>query len=303
MHEWLARYARYSTHVTAYVCLLADPYPKFRGWPGTYPVDLRVDPPVTQSRWKIGFRLPLAIPAIVFAYVLAVVLIVVAILSWFVALAVARVPSRVPEPRDVLRPLPGADSGVPAAAHRPLPDACERERLPVRKGRIVTETAAIADRHPIGLIVDDDLRRNRLTVFFRLLLAIPQLIWLYFFGIVAAFALLFAWIVALFTGRVPDALHNLLARYQRLTTHVAAYTLLIADPWPPFGGSPGTYPGRPARRRSGAAEPTDGVLPRAARDPGAPPRLRLPPRQHTDRRARLVLLHSSSGACTKGCAI
>lgn len=106
----------------------------------------------------------------------------------------------------------------------------------------MTETAAIADRHPIGLIVDDDLRRTRLTVFFRLLLAIPQFIWLYFFGIVAAFALLFAWIVAVFTGRVPDSLHNLLARYQRLTTHVAAYTLLIADPWPPFGGSPGTYP-------------------------------------------------------------
>ncbi len=106
----------------------------------------------------------------------------------------------------------------------------------------MTETAAIADRHPIGLIVDDDLRRNRLTVFFRLLLAIPQFIWLYVFGIVAAFALLFAWIVAVFTGRVPDSLHNLLARYQRLTTHVAAYTLLIADPWPPFGGSPGTYP-------------------------------------------------------------
>ena len=106
----------------------------------------------------------------------------------------------------------------------------------------MTETAAIPDRHPIGLVVDDDLHRNRLTVFFRLLLAIPQLIWLYFFGIVAAFALFFAWIVALFTGRVPDALHNLLARYQRLTTHVAAYTLLIADPWPPFGGSPGTYP-------------------------------------------------------------
>jgi hypothetical protein len=93
VHEWLARYARYSTHVTAYVCLLSDPYPKFRGWPGTYPVDLHVDPPVAQSRWKIGFRLPLAIPAIVFAYVLAVVLLVVAILSWFVALAVARVPT------------------------------------------------------------------------------------------------------------------------------------------------------------------------------------------------------------------
>jgi hypothetical protein len=106
----------------------------------------------------------------------------------------------------------------------------------------LTETAVSSDRHPIGLIVDDDLRRNRLTVFFRLLLAIPQFIWLYFFGIVAAFALLFAWFAALFTGRVPNGLHDFLARYQRLTTHVAAYTFLIADPWPPFGGSPGTYP-------------------------------------------------------------
>jgi hypothetical protein len=93
VHEWLARYVRYSTHVQAYVFLLADPYPRFRGWEGTYPVDLHVDPPVTQSRWKIGFRLPLAIPAIVFAYVLGVVLFIVAVLSWFVALAVARVPS------------------------------------------------------------------------------------------------------------------------------------------------------------------------------------------------------------------
>ena len=106
----------------------------------------------------------------------------------------------------------------------------------------MTETAAIADRHPIGLVVDDDLHRTRLTVFFRFLLVIPQLIWLYFFGIVAGLALVIAWFAALFTGRVPDGLHDFLARYQRLTTHVAAYTFLIADPWPPFGGSPGTYP-------------------------------------------------------------
>jgi len=103
-------------------------------------------------------------------------------------------------------------------------------------------TASTADHHPIGLVVDDDLRRNRLTVFFRLLLAIPQFIWLYFFGIVAFLALLIAWFAALFTGRVPDGLHDFLARYQRCTTHVNAYVLLLADPWPPFAGSPGTYP-------------------------------------------------------------
>lgn len=99
-----------------------------------------------------------------------------------------------------------------------------------------------ADRHPIGLVVEDDLRRNRLTVFFRLLLAIPQLIWLYFFGWVAAIALFIAWVAAIFTGRVPEGLHDFLARYQRVSTHVNAYVLLLADPWPPFGGTEGTYP-------------------------------------------------------------
>jgi hypothetical protein len=107
---------------------------------------------------------------------------------------------------------------------------------------IATPAAVLRDRHPIGLIVEDDLRRNRLTVFFRLLLAIPQFIWLYFFGIVVAVVLVVAWVVALFLGRVPDGLHNFIARYQRASTHVNAYVLLLADPWPPFLGEPGTYP-------------------------------------------------------------
>jgi 2-(1,2-epoxy-1,2-dihydrophenyl)acetyl-CoA isomerase len=93
VHEWFERYVRYATHVNAYLLLLADPYPRFRGWAGTYPVDLRVDPPSAQPRWTIAIRIVLALPALVFAYVLGLVAGVVAILSWFVALAVARVPT------------------------------------------------------------------------------------------------------------------------------------------------------------------------------------------------------------------
>ena len=95
--------------------------------------------------------------------------------------------------------------------------------------------------HPIGLIVDDDLRRNRLTVFFRLLLAIPQSIWISIWSIAVAFTVLFAWLAALFTGRVPDGLHSFNARFLRAATHLYAYVLLLADPWPPFGGS-SSYP-------------------------------------------------------------
>ena len=98
------------------------------------------------------------------------------------------------------------------------------------------------DAHPVRLVVRDDLERSRLTVFFRLLLAIPQAIWLGLWGIVASLAVLVAWFAALALGRVPDGLHEFIARYSRANTHLYAYVLLLADPWPPFGGTPGSYP-------------------------------------------------------------
>jgi hypothetical protein len=103
-------------------------------------------------------------------------------------------------------------------------------------------TQTQADRHPVGLVVDDDLHRSRLTVFFRVLLAIPLAIWIWLWSIVAGFVVLMAWLAALFTGRVPAGLHGFLARYLRASTHLYAYLLLLADPWPPFLGEPGSYP-------------------------------------------------------------
>ena len=43
-------------------------------------------------------------------------------------------------------------------------------------------------QHPVRLSIEDDLSRSRLTVFFRLILAIPHLVWLLLWGIVAFFA-------------------------------------------------------------------------------------------------------------------
>ena len=96
--------------------------------------------------------------------------------------------------------------------------------------------------HPIGLIVNDDLKRSRLTVFFRILLVIPHAIWLYIYSIAAFVALFIAWLVALFTGRVPDGLHSFIANFLRYSTRVYAYLFLLVDPWPPFSGKPGGYP-------------------------------------------------------------
>jgi hypothetical protein len=91
--------------------------------------------------------------------------------------------------------------------------------------------------HPVQLVVTDDLKRNRLTVFFRSLLAIPHLIVLTLWSIVAEIAIIIAWFAALITGRVPAGLHNFIAAWLRYATHVYAYVFLLADPFPPFSGS------------------------------------------------------------------
>jgi hypothetical protein len=94
--------------------------------------------------------------------------------------------------------------------------------------------AAARIHHPIRLVVNDDLRRNRLTVFFRLILAIPHFVWVTLWGIVAVLAAIANWFATLFAGRSPDGLHSFLAGYLRYATHVTAYVWLIADPYPGF---------------------------------------------------------------------
>jgi hypothetical protein len=98
-----------------------------------------------------------------------------------------------------------------------------------------------AESHPIRLDVEDDLRRSRLTVFFRLILAIPHLIVVTVWGIVSWLIAIVAWFATLFAGRTPDGLHNAQASFVRYHTRVNAYIYLLADPFPPFGAG-GGYP-------------------------------------------------------------
>ena len=91
-------------------------------------------------------------------------------------------------------------------------------------------------QHPIRLVVDDDLRRSRLTVFFRLLLAIPHYVWLALWTIAAIVAAIASWFATLARGQTPDGLHGFLASYVRYVTQLQAYLLLAANPYPSFTG-------------------------------------------------------------------
>ncbi len=88
--------------------------------------------------------------------------------------------------------------------------------------------------HPVRLVVTDDLRRSRLTVFFRLLLAIPHYFWISLIGVVFALLVFVNWFILLFVARTPQGIHDFLVGYIRYTTQLEAYVLLAANPYPPF---------------------------------------------------------------------
>jgi len=76
--------------------------------------------------------------------------------------------------------------------------------------------------------------QRRLTVAFRLILAIPHIIWLYIYAIAVVFVVFIGWFVALFIGRLPDGFATFLSRFLRYSTRVYAYLLLLTDKYPPF---------------------------------------------------------------------
>ena len=96
--------------------------------------------------------------------------------------------------------------------------------------------------HPVRLELGGDLQRSRLTVFFRLLLAIPHFIWIVLWGIAIFFAVIVNWFATLITGRSPDGLHRFIGAYIRYWTHLFSYLYLAANPYPEFTGSHGDYP-------------------------------------------------------------
>ncbi len=257
LHRFFTAYVRYATHVGAYVTLAANPYPGFTGEPG-YPVDVELPERNPQARWTILFRFFLALPALLLAAVLGWsatggggggaqagqdsgeaywtgtfvgVAATCAFLGWFVALARGRMAHGL---RDLA--AYGLGYGARASAYGLL----LTDRYPNADPEAIGPTWGVGP-HPVRLVLDDDGRRSRLTVFFRLLLALPHLVWLALWTIAAFLAAIANGLIALVRGRSAEPLHRFLSAYVRYGAHVTAFLTLVANPFPGFTGAPG-YP-------------------------------------------------------------
>jgi Domain of unknown function (DUF4389) len=250
LHAFVASYVRYSTHVAAWFNLAAGPYPGFTGAPG-YPVDVDIDPPAQQRRLTVAFRLVLALPVFLLAGALSsgsipgitggVVTTVAigggvasaaAVLSWFACLVRGRMPAGL---RDLTAYCVGY--GAQGTAYLLL----VTDRYPNSRTDLV-EPLPLLPPHPVRIEVREGTRRSRLTVFFRLFLALPHLVWLLLWSLVALPAGMASWFVALVIGRVPNPLHRFLAAYVRYASHVFAFLFLVGGVFPGFAGTQGSYP-------------------------------------------------------------
>jgi hypothetical protein len=249
LHRFLAAYVKYTTQFYAYLHLAAEPYPPFDGQDG-YPVDLTIAPPARQNRWSVLFRAILIWPAVLLAAVFVGnpqggfnsgrgafsfgfgLLPLVALLGWFAIMA------RHEMPRGL------RDSAVYALAYGAQFWAYAlllTDRYPDSDPLAAVPDLPVRD-DPIHLELDDELRRSRLTVFFRLPLAVPHIVWLALWGVLAWVGAVVNWLVTLLLGRSPAWLHRFLAAYLRYQLHVYSFLYLIANPFPGFVGRAGSYP-------------------------------------------------------------
>lgn len=95
---------------------------------------------------------------------------------------------------------------------------------------------------PVALRVRRELRRNRLTSFFRLLLVIPHLVVLVGLYVATYAVAIVGWFAALALGRLPTWAHEFLSGVLRWGMRVSGYLMLLTDHYPPFAWTPTGYP-------------------------------------------------------------
>ena len=101
---------------------------------------------------------------------------------------------------------------------------------------------AVPGSYPVRLDVAYPEKLSRMSTFFRLFLAIPQLLIIYALGAVVAVITFIVWFAILFSGRYPKGLFDVVVGLNRWGANVYAYVALFRDEYPPFSTDPARYP-------------------------------------------------------------
>jgi hypothetical protein len=189
-----------------------------------YPAQLSFNPPETVANWRPLVQWLLALPHYVILYVLQFVSEVISVISWFAILFTGK--------------LPEGLAGVQVMYMRYMMRTYSytlflREEYP--PFTFATTPADPGDDPRVRVDVQPALTdRNRLTVFFRLIMIIPQVIVLAVLAIAAYVVVVISFFMVLFTGHWSPGMRDFVIKVMKWHVRLTAYGLLLTDLYPPF---------------------------------------------------------------------
>lgn len=190
---------------------------------GGYPARLSVSDDNRIANWRALVHIFMAIPQLIVLYLLGIASQVVGLISWFVILFTGKMPAGLHNFQSMYLRYSNRTVGFMVLLTEEYPP-------------FEFETTALdGSGHPIRSDFDHEAEgRNRVTVFFRMLMVIPHYIALMFVTIAASVVYLIAWFAVLFTGSMPTGMRDFLIGTGRWLTRVQAYFWLLTDEYPPF---------------------------------------------------------------------
>jgi len=190
----------------------------------SFPATFTFDPPERVANWRPLVNWLLAIPHLFVVSALRSVAQVLSVVSWFIILFTGRLPAELAN-FQVMYMRYYVRTGIFAGFLR--------EEYPPF-GFAMTPYDPGSDPRVHVDVLPQLEQRNRLTVGFRLVLVIPQVIMLALLAIAEFVVLVIAFFAVLFTGRWPAGLRHFTLGVMRWWLRVETYLLLLTDDYPPF---------------------------------------------------------------------
>lgn len=183
-----------------------------------YPITYQVDMPETLSRWMWLIKWILVIPQMIILAVIGFVAMILVFLSWFIILITGKHPRGIFD--FVLKMYQwNTRVGAYAAHFTDVYPGFDMGPMP---------------EYPARLNIEYAESRNRLTTFFRYLLAIPHLVILNILGFIIGLVWLIHVVIVVVTGKPNADIFKFLVGYNRWNMRAYLYVLLMTDEYPPF---------------------------------------------------------------------
>jgi hypothetical protein len=189
-----------------------------------YPATFTFDPPEKVANWRPLVNWLLALPHFLVLNALNAVSEALGVVSWFIILFTGALPEGLANFQVMI---------IRYSVRTFTYAAFLKEEYPPFTFAMTATDPGDAARVRVD-IAPQLVNRNRLTVAFRIILVIPQVIVVALLSLVALVAGLIAFFAVLFTGRWPDGLRDFVIKVMRWGVRVQAYFSLLTDEYPPF---------------------------------------------------------------------